>query len=48
MPPAILVRDLRKTYRVFQKTPGFAGALRGLFHRRYQEVSAVGGVSFEI
>jgi ABC-2 type transport system ATP-binding protein len=48
MPPAILVRDLRKTYRVFQKTPGFTGALRGLFHRRYQEVSAVGGVSFEI
>jgi ABC-2 type transport system ATP-binding protein len=48
MPPAILVSDLRKTYRVFQKTPGFAGALRGLFHRRYQEVSAVGGVSFEI
>ena len=48
MPPAILARDLRKTYRVFQKTPGFAGALRGLFHRRYQEVSAVGGVSFEI
>jgi len=48
MPPAILVRDLRKTYRVFQKTPGFMGALRGLFHRRYQEVSAVGGVSFEI
>jgi len=48
MPPAILVRDLRKTYRVFQKTPGFTGALRGLFHRRHQEVSAVGGVSFEI
>ena len=48
MPPAILVRELRKTYRVFQKTPGFTGALRGLFHRRYQEVSAVGGVSFEI
>jgi ABC-2 type transport system ATP-binding protein len=48
MPPAILVRDLRKTYRVFQKTPGFTGALRGLFNRRYQEVSAVGGVSFEI
>jgi len=48
MPPAILVSDLRKTYRVFQKTPGFTGALRGLFHRRYQEVSAVGGVSFEI
>ena len=48
MPPAILVRDLRKTYRVFQKTPGFTGAFRGLFHRRYQEVSAVGGVSFEI
>jgi len=48
MPPAILVCDLRKTYRVFQKAPGFAGALRGLFHRRYQEVSAVGGVSFEI
>ena len=47
-PPAIHVRSLRKTYRVFQKSPGFAGALRGLFHRRYEEVAAVDGVSFEI
>ena len=48
MAPAILTRGLKKVYRVFQKEPGFGGALRGLFHRRYQEVSAVAGVDLEI
>ena len=48
MPPAIQTRALRKTYRVFQKSPGFGGAVRGLFHRRYQEVTAVDGVDLEI
>lgn len=48
MAPAILTRGLRKSYRVFQKDPGLRGALRGLFHRRYEEVTAVGGVDLEI
>src|SRR5580765_6728471 len=39
---------LTKTYRVFQKKPGFMGAVRGLFRREYKEVRAVDGVSFSI
>ena len=46
--PMINAQGLSKTYRVFQKQPGFAGALRGLFRRRYKEVRAVDGVSFKI
>src|SRR5260370_739349 len=39
---------LTKTYRVAQKTPGFFGAVRGLFRREYKEVHAVEDVSFAI
>ena len=48
MEPAILTRGLRKVYRVFRKEPGLGGAIRGLFHRRYDEVVAVEGVNLEI
>ncbi|MGH7225103.1 MAG: ABC transporter ATP-binding protein [Gemmataceae bacterium] len=44
----IHVKNLSKTYRVFQKKPGLSGAVRGLFRRQYKEVNAVAGVSFEI
>lgn len=44
----IEANGLSKTYRVFQKEPGLAGALRGLFRRRYKEVHAVADVSFQI
>ncbi len=44
----IEARNLKKTYRVVQKQTGLAGSLRGLFHREYREVKAVGGVSFTI
>ncbi len=46
--PIIEAKGLSKTYRVFQKNPGLAGALRGLFRRRYKEVHAVADVSFQI
>jgi ABC-2 type transport system ATP-binding protein len=46
--PTIEARGLSKTYRVFQKEPGLAGALRGLFRRKYKEVRAVADVSFQI
>lgn len=46
--PIISARDLTKTYRVFQKTPGLWGAVRGLFRRTYKEVKAVAGVNFDI
>jgi ABC-2 type transport system ATP-binding protein len=44
----ISVRDLRKHYRVHERAPGIGAALRSLFRRRYREVRAVDGVSFEV
>ena len=46
--PIIEATGLAKTYRVFQKTDGFLGAVRGLIRRQYKEVRAVDGVSFTI
>lgn len=46
--PIIRADALAKTYRVYQKGEGLAGALRGLFKRTHKEVHAVAGVSFEI
>jgi ABC-2 type transport system ATP-binding protein len=46
--PTIEAKGLSKTYRVFQKEPGLAGALRGLLRRKYKEVHAVADVSFQI
>src|SRR5216683_1454526 len=46
--PIIEVQGLTKTYRVFQKSPGLAGALRSLVRRRYKEVHAVADASFTI
>jgi viologen exporter family transport system ATP-binding protein len=44
----VRAEGLTKTYRVFQKKEGLLGALRGLYHRDYKEVKAVGGVSFTV
>jgi ABC-2 type transport system ATP-binding protein len=46
--PIIRAEGLTKTYRVFLKKEGLLGALRGLYHRDYKEVKAVGGVSFTV
>jgi ABC-2 type transport system ATP-binding protein len=46
--PHISVRDLCKTYRVPEREPGLAAALKSLAHRRVREVQAVRGVSFEV
>ncbi|WP_435017056.1 ABC transporter ATP-binding protein [Tundrisphaera sp. TA3] len=48
MPPIIEADGLTKTYRVAQKKEGLLGSIRGLVHREYKEVKAVGGVSFRI
>jgi ABC-2 type transport system ATP-binding protein len=45
---AIEARLLSKHFRVAQKTPGFAGAFKGLFSRQYRDVHAVKEVSFSI
>ena len=42
----ILVEELSKTYRIAERDPGVAGAVRGLFRRRWRTVEALQGVSF--
>jgi ABC-2 type transport system ATP-binding protein len=44
----ILVESLAKTYRVAERAPGLAGALRGLVRRRWREVNALVDVSFSL
>ncbi|MBA3313684.1 MAG: ATP-binding cassette domain-containing protein [Planctomycetota bacterium] len=46
--PAIAVRDLSKTYRVYRKKEGLLASLSGLLRRQHDEVRAVRGVSFDI
>lgn len=46
--PVIQVSGLTKTFRAYKKRSGFAGALRGLFSREYEELPAVREVSFHV
>jgi ABC-2 type transport system ATP-binding protein len=46
--PAIEVSHLTKTFRTYKKPPGFSGAVKGLFHRQYEQTLAVNDVSFKI
>jgi len=46
--PAIEVSGLTKAFRTYKKQPGFSGAVRGLFHRQYEQTLAVNEVSFKI
>jgi ABC-2 type transport system ATP-binding protein len=48
MKPIIEVEGLTKIYRTYQKEPGFWGAVRGLWHRRYDETAAVQKISFTV
>ena len=46
--PVIEVSGLTKTFRTYKKQPGFGGAIKGLFHRQYEQTIAVNDVSFKI
>jgi ABC-2 type transport system ATP-binding protein len=46
--PAIEVSGLTKAFRTYKKEPGFRGAVRGLFRRRYEQTLAVKDVSFAV
>jgi ABC-2 type transport system ATP-binding protein len=46
--PLIEVQGLTKAFRTYKKEPGFGGAVRGLFHRRYEKTVAVDHVNFTI
>ena len=44
----IEIRDLRKSYRVYQKREGVWASVQGLFHREYREVEAVRGINLQV
>lgn len=44
----MVVDGLNKTYRIYKKRPGLAGALRGLFRREYEQVTAANNISFRV
>src|SRR5438105_1791554 len=46
--PVIRVEGLTKTYRSYKKLPRFAGAVRGLFKREYENIDAATNVSFQV
>ena len=48
MKEVIKVENLKKYYQVHQKEPGLVGSLKSLVVRKYEDVKAVDGVSFEI
>jgi ABC-2 type transport system ATP-binding protein len=47
-PPVIQVEGLTKSYRTYRKQPGLRGALRGLFHREYEQTVAANNIRFEV
>jgi len=46
--PVIEVNNLTKAFRTYKKQPGFGGAVKGLFHRQYEQTLAVNDVNFRI
>ncbi|XOV86343.1 MAG: ATP-binding cassette domain-containing protein [Pseudomonadota bacterium] len=44
----IVVENLEKQFLVAERNPGFIGAIKGLFERRYRSIQALAGVDFEI
>ena len=46
--PALEVHGLTKAFRTYKKLPGFSGAVRGLFHRQYEQTFAVKDVAFNV
>src|SRR5216117_2989634 len=46
--PVIEVNGLTKTFRTYKKRPGFTGAIKGLFHRQYEQTVAVKDIRFSI
>ena len=44
----IEVKGLTKAFRTYKKKPGLSGAVRGLFHRSYEQTVAVKDVNFSV
>ena len=47
-PPAIRIRNLRKTYKVTERAPGVRAALKSLVRRQVKEIPAVDEISFDL
>ena len=45
---AVHVADLHRTFKVPEREAGLRASVRSLFHRRYRQVRAVDGISFDI
>lgn len=45
---AVEIRNLQKSYRVYQKQEGLVASFTGLFHREYREVAAVKGIDLDV
>ena len=46
--PVIQVQGLTRVFRTYKKKPGLRGAVRGLFHREYEQTTAVRDISFTL
>ncbi len=46
--PIIRVNNLKKTFRIARRTSGLTGAILGVFHRQYHEITALDAISFLI
>ena len=46
--PIIEIKNLAKTYRVYQKQEGVLASVKGLFHREYREVHAVRDIDLSV
>ena len=46
--PVIEIKNLVKSYRVYQKTEGLAASVKGLFKREYSNVEAVKNIDLEV
>ncbi|EEF62250.1 ABC transporter ATP-binding protein [Pedosphaera parvula] len=44
----IQVKGLTKAFRTYKKQPGFGGAIKGLFNRKYEQTFAVKDVNFSV
>jgi ABC-2 type transport system ATP-binding protein len=45
---AVEIRNLQKSYRVYQKQEGLLASIKGLFHREFREVAAVKGIDLDV
>ncbi len=46
--PIIEIENLSKSYRVYQKQEGLMAAVRGLWHREYNNVDAVRSINLSV